>query len=148
MLSPSQRTQVRANGNLRVSTVNLEESKTVQSDRQRADIRHILAKYEQTGVLVSMAAVDLAYKDVTEFEDFTDVMRQTKQAEAAFMRLPAAVRKIFKNDVSRWLDAAHDPEKLDGLAPQLRELGIIDQVDPDPPPPPPAPPAADPPAAE
>lgn len=121
-------------GRRRVQTVNALPSKTVQADRDRADIRHIIRKYETTGVLINMAKVDLAFRDVTEFEDFGDLMQQAKEAEAAFMRLPAELRKVFRNDVNFWLDCAHDEEKLDELAPQLRKLGMLEQVDPTPPP--------------
>lgn len=111
----------------RVQTVNEEESLTVQSDRNRADIKMILQRYEATGGIVSMRDVDLAYRDVSEFEDFTDMMRQTREAEAAFMRLPSKVRELFHHDVMEWLDAAHGGLSEEQTA-KLTELGVIEAV--------------------
>lgn len=119
---------VRENGRRRVQTVNTMESKTVQADKNKADIRHILAKYEVSGVLMNMQHVDLQYRDVSEFTDFADLMEQSRQAEIAFMKLPSKLRRIFDNRVENWLDAAHDPEKLDELRPQLEKLGLLEAV--------------------
>lgn len=109
-------------------TVNLEPSKTVQSDADRADMRKILAKYEQTGVLVNMAKVDLTYRDVSEFSDFSELMLHAKEAESAFMRLPSKVREVFGHDVMKWLDGAHDglsQEQVD----KLTVLGVLPAVE-------------------
>jgi len=118
----------------RVRTVNTLPSRTVQSDVVRAEIKHILAKYRQVGVLEHMRNVDLQFRDVSEFSDFADVMYQSKVAESAFMRLPSKVREVFHHDVAEWLDAAHDKAKLDALLPELEKLGLVVA--------PPAPPAA------
>lgn len=123
----------------RVQTVSTQESKTVQSDRDGADIKKIIQTYERNGVLIKPASVDLQFKDVSEFTDFADMMRQTKDAEAEFMRLPSKVREVFGHSVYNWLDAAHDSGKLDALRPQLEELGVLE-----PRPAPPAPPVTPP----
>jgi len=115
----------------RVRTEFPEESKTVQSDRLRSEMKHLLQTYDQTGVLVDMRDVDLAYRDVSEFEDFSDLMLASANANAAFMRLPSKVREVFDHDVSKWLDAAHDPEKLDELRPQLTKLGVLEEIAPE-----------------
>lgn len=112
----------------RVRTVNSLESMTVQSDVVRAEMKHILAKYEQTGVLVGLDEVDLAFRDVTEFEDFSDMMRASVEAKGAFMRLPSKVREVFDHDHLRWLDAAHDGLELSQKA-KLEELGVIERVE-------------------
>jgi len=109
----------------RVQTVNVEPSKTVQSDLYRTEIKHILAKYHQTGVMEHMRNVDLQFRDVTEFSDFSDLMFQSKEAEKAFMKLPSKVRQVFGHDYATWLDAAHDPEKLAELRPKLEKLGVF-----------------------
>lgn len=119
---------VRDNGRKRVQTVNEEPSLTVQSDRNNAEMKHIVTKYEATGVLVGLRDVDLEFRDVSEFTDFSEMMRQTKDAEAAFMRLPSKLREVFHHDVMEWLDAAHDPEKIEALRPQLEELGVLEPV--------------------
>lgn len=112
----------------RVQTLNEEPSRTVQSDAVRADIGHIISRYQSMGIVDHMAEVDLTFRDVTEFEDFGDLMRQTKVAEAAFMKLPSKLREVFDHSVESWLDAAHDPEKLEALRPQLEKLGVMEPL--------------------
>lgn len=111
----------------RVRTVNDQESMTVQSDRNRADIKEILRRYQATGGLVDMRQVDLEYRDVGEFEDFADLMLQSKTAELEFMKLPSKVREVFNHDVAEWLDAAHDGFDQDQEA-KLRQLGVLEEV--------------------
>lgn len=117
----------------RVQTVNTEPSKTVQSDVFRTEIRHIMAKYKETGIVAHMRDVDLQFRDVTEFQDFRDLMFQNKEAEKVFMSLPSKVREVFDHDYATWLDAAHDPEKLEALRPELEKLGVIKPGEPVPP---------------
>jgi len=109
----------------RVQTVNTLPSVTVQSDLVRSDIRHILAKYKQTGVVEHMRNVDLEFRDVSEFPDFADLMLQSKEAEKVFLRLPSKVREVFDHDVAVWLDCAHDADKLKALQPELEALGLV-----------------------
>jgi len=109
----------------RVRTVNTEPGKTVQSDGPRTEIKAILERYAAVGIVDHMRDVDLQFRDVTEFEDFRDLMVQAKDAELAFMKLPPQVRDVFENDPSRWLDAAHDAEKLEALRPKLEKLGVM-----------------------
>lgn len=113
------------NGRRRVQTVNFGPSKTVQSDLVRADIREILKRFKAVGITDHLAQVDLVFRDVSEFTDFADMMRQTKEAEKAFMKLPSKLREVFEHDVMKWLDAAHDPEKVEALRPQLEKLGVL-----------------------
>lgn len=98
---------------------------TVQSDVQRSEIKHVLAKYRQVGILEHFREVDLQFRDVTEFTDFADVMRQSAAARQVFMKLPPEVRRVFNNDVAEWLDTAHDADKLEKLRPKLTELGVF-----------------------
>lgn len=115
-------------GRKRVQTVNTEPSMTVQSDEVRADIREILKRYNALGIVDHMAQVDRVFRDVSEFQDFADMMQQTKVAEAEFMKLPSKLREVFDHDVMKWLDAAHDPEKLEALRPQLEALGVMEKA--------------------
>lgn len=109
----------------RVQTVNTDPEVTVQSDGPRTEIRAILQKYQEVGIIDHMREVDLQFRDVTEFEDFRDVMVQAKVAENSFLRLPPAVRDLFDNDVARWLDVAHDPEKIEAMRPKLEATGFL-----------------------
>lgn len=109
----------------RVQTVNSEPSKTVKSDVLKGEIRHILARYKATGIVEHLREVDLQFRDVSEFSDFADLMHQSKEAEKVFMSLPSKVREVFQHDVARWLDAAHDADKLEALRPRLEALGVM-----------------------
>lgn len=112
----------------RVQTVNEEPSKTVQADRDAADIKKIIQTYERNGVLIRPSEVDRVFRDVSEFTDFSEMMLQTKVAEGEFMRLPSKVREVFNHSVFEWLDAAHDAEKLAAVRPQLEELGVLEPL--------------------
>jgi len=117
----------------RVQTVNTLPSKTVQSDVFRSEIRHVLAKYKQVGIIEHLRSVDLQFRDVSEFSDFADLMFQSKEAEKVFLKLPSKVREVFDHDVAKWLDAAHDPEKVEAVRPQLEKLGVLEPKAPVPP---------------
>lgn len=108
----------------RVQTFNDLPSETVQSDRARSEIKTILAKYKQTGVLEHLRQVDLQFRDVSEFEDFADLMRQSEAAKQVFMDLPSKLREVFDHDHNVWLDYAHSPERLEELRPKLEKLGV------------------------
>lgn len=112
-------------GRKRVQTVNDDEDRTVQSDVERAEIRNILAKYEATGIIDHMRAVDLQFRDVTEFTDLSDAMQQAKAAENEFMALPSKLREVFDHDVTKWLDAAHDGFSDHQLS-KLEGLGLVE----------------------
>jgi len=117
----------------RVQTVNTLPSKTVQTDVFRSEIRHVLAKYKQVGIVEHLRSVDLQFRDVSEFSDFADLMFQSKEAEKVFLKLPSKVREVFDHDVAKWLDAAHDPEKVEAVRPQLEKLGVLEPKAPVPP---------------
>lgn len=116
----------------RTRTLNELPSETVQAEKDQADIRKIIQTYERNGVLINPSRVDLTFRDVTEFSDFADLMLQSKAAETEFMRLPSKVREVFDHSVAKWLDAAHDPEKLAALRPRLETLGVLEPI-PEPP---------------
>ena len=119
---------VRENGRRRVVTINNQESRTAQGDVSSAEIKNILANYEVTGIIPHMRNVDLQFRDVGEFTDLADAMQQAKTAETEFMKLPSKLREVFEHDVAKWLDAAHDPEKIEALRPKLEELGVLDPI--------------------
>lgn len=113
-----------ARGKPRVQTVNNMESRTVQSDVNKADIRAILRKHGQTGIVDHLANVDLAYRDVSEFTDFRDIRIQLAEAETAFYQLDPRLREVFNNDPNEWLDVAHEEEIPDEYWTKLEKLGI------------------------
>lgn len=85
----------------------VEPSLTVQSDREQADINSILRKYKSVGIIEHLNNVDAQFLDVSEFTDYSDMMRNLKIAETEFLTLPSKVREVFGHDVAKWLDSAH-----------------------------------------
>lgn len=108
-------------GRPRVQTVFEDESLTVQSDRDGADVNKILDRYAKGGTLDSLNQADLRFLDVSEIGDYAEVMRTAKTAEVEFMKLPSKIREQFGHDVGNWLDAAHDQEKRNAMV----EAGLI-----------------------
>lgn len=111
-------------GRPRVQTLFDDPSLTVQSDAERASIKHILGKYREMGVVAGMQQAG-EFVDLSELTDYASAMRVVKASEHAFMQLPASARKAFKNDPAEWLDAVQgadsDPEKKNALV----EAGLI-----------------------
>lgn len=90
------------------------ESMTIQSDAHQADIQNILETFKVGGI-PQLNEVEAKYLDVSEMDDYVDVMRIAADAEVQFLRLPSKVREIFDHDVAVWLDTAHDEDKRDAL---------------------------------
>lgn len=151
-MDPRKQTISRGDGQRpRHVTINTDESKTVESEVYRSDIRHVLAQYEQMGIDQILSQHDVEFRDVTELTDWSVAMRELRSAEAAFNRLHPKLREIFGNDVAQWLDAAEHPELIDQrYRPALERAGFLKpvesppaaaaaaQADPVPPDPPPA----------
>lgn len=112
----------------RIRTEFPEESRTVQSDRDRADMKTILQRHALQGAPVNLARPDLEFRDVTSFSDYGDALRELKNAEAAFMRLPSKVREVFGHDPAEWLDAAEDGLSAEQRA-RLVEFGVLEDVE-------------------
>ncbi len=106
----------------RVQTHFPEESLTIQSDSEKADIRKIMSRYKATGIIDSLNEADLDFRDVTEVMDFQEAKSIMNEAEFQFMELPSKVREIFEHNVAVWLDTAQDEEKRDALV----AAGFID----------------------
>lgn len=106
-----------------------EESLTVQSDAPLADIQQILRGHGILGIDQMLDTAEVQYADVSEFTDYSDMMRNVKQAEEAFMQLPSKVRGEFNHDVYEWLDRAHDERRAE---PAREENGREGDVTPTP----------------
>lgn len=96
-------------------------SLTRQDQADECDINNIMAKYEATGYLPSVAGRAPVYVDFASVPDnMMDAMAHMHAATDAFMTLPASIRKEFDNDPAFFVDYASNPENLD----QLREWGL------------------------
>ncbi|QCQ84577.1 internal scaffolding protein [Blackfly microvirus SF02] len=96
-------------------------SLTRQEFADECDINVLMAQYEKTGTINHFNSATPQYLDLTEMpDDLMGSLAVMKEAELAFMRLPAKVRKEFDNDPLDFTNYALDPNNLD----QLREWGL------------------------
>lgn len=104
-------------------------SLTRQEFADECDVNALMARYEKTGQMIPSRAVGPPqYLDLTDVPDLHAAMNIMRDAEAAFMRLPAVVRREFENDVTQFVEFAEDPENLD----QMREWGLAKPAEPTP----------------
>lgn len=76
-------------------------TRTIQSQKEEADINTILMRFGITGKLPQNPKVP-KYGDFTEIHDFQSALQAVKNAEDDFMALPAHIRERFK----------HNPQEL------------------------------------
>lgn len=101
------------------------------------DINTIMKRYEGQDIGAIMRQVAPVYYDFAEApQTLLEFMAMQQDAEAAFMTLPASVRKEFENDPIQFVEFASDPGNLD----QMRTWGLAKPAE-KPQEPAPAPPA-------
>lgn len=97
-------------------------SLTRQEFSDESDINSIMKRFEKTGMLpannLTPKYLDLAGAP----NNLQDVMNIMNEADAAFQRLPAQVRKEFDNDPVKFTEFAMNKENL----PKLREWGLAE----------------------
>ena len=108
----------------RVQHENNEPEVTEQSHKESTMINNIIRRYETTGIVTHLNKVQGRYADVSELGDYHDVMNVVTAAQQDFLQLTSAQRRVFDNDVTKFLDAAHDPDKRD----LLEAAGLIEQA--------------------
>lgn len=88
-----------------------EESRTKQSFKDECDINNIVKKFEATGILdhVNEAASRGLYQDLPSGLDLQAGLEMIRQAEEAFMALPAGTRAEFDNDPVLFVEAFNNP---------------------------------------
>ena len=95
------------------------KSRTRQEFKKECDVNELMRRYKTTGVLPQATSTP-RYLDCASVPNFADAMQLMIDAEAAFMRLPAIVRRGFDNDPQAFVAFAQDGENL----PKLREWGL------------------------
>jgi len=90
-----------------------EPSVTKQSFKDECDINNIVKRFEATGILdhVNQAAAKGLYIDLPSGLDLQTGLDKIRQAEAAFMALPASARAEFNNDPVEFVEAFNNPSK-------------------------------------
>lgn len=95
-------------------------SLTRQEFTEECDINTIMARYEKTGVVRHLNAASPQYLDLSNVPDLQQALSVIREAEAAFMALPAKVRAEFANDTQAFIRFAEDPQNLE----QMRAWGL------------------------
>lgn len=104
----------------------VEPTMTQQQFKVDCDLNTILDNFKVTGCLPYIEA-PFSSEDFSEGFDYREALHQIAEADAAFMELPAAVRKEFNNDPGEFLDFIDNPNNFERAV----ELGIFEK-DPDP----------------
>lgn len=108
-----------------------EPSMTRQEFAEDCDINTIMARYETTGNFHAPFAKEAHYADYTAAPgSLMEAMEIMRSGEAAFMQLPAKVRREFDNDPMQFVEFASDPANLD----QMREWQLAEPAPVEPPP--------------
>lgn len=103
-----------------------DDSRTVQSGKDDADINNIVAKFMKTGVLPG-SIIPPTYDAFMDVFDFQSAMNATLFARQEFMKLDAKVRQRFGNDPQQFVEFCSDRSNLD----EMRKLGLaVPKVDP------------------
>ncbi len=100
----------------------LDESLTVQSEAEDADINTIVRRFGLTGMLPQNVRVPLA-SDFIEALDFKDAMNAVRAAEESFATMPADVRSRFGNDPAQFYDFC--VAEKDGVLANLEEMRAL-----------------------
>lgn len=105
----------------------LDESLTIQSAKEDADINTIVRRFGLSGELPNNLNMPVS-GDFTGIGDFHQAMNLVRRAEEEFLRVPADVRARFNNDPARFMEFFDDPANAD----EARRYGML--RDPVPPP--------------
>lgn len=105
-------------------------SATLQSFRDDADINCIIARYENTGVLVDPSVPVSRTPDYGDFSDMPDY--QTAQnviiaAKNAFDSLSSKIRERFNNDPAAYFDFVQNLKKGSDEYVEAVNLGIVNE---------------------
>lgn len=94
---------------------------TKQSHKDECDIHKILKQFKKTGIITHINTRQALYQDLPASMDYQEAIEMVRDAQSAFMELPALVREQFKNDPYQLLAALGDPARRA----ELEELGIV-----------------------
>lgn len=107
-----------------------EPSATLQSFKDDADINCIIARYENTGVLVDPTVPVSripSYGDFSEMPDFQTAQNVIIAAKNAFDTLSAKIRERFHNDPAAYYDFVRNLKKGSDEYVEAVSLGIVNE---------------------
>jgi len=85
------------------------------------DVNQILKKFQKTGLVNHLAHGTPQYGDFTNVTSYQDAVEQVREAERAFLELPANIRRRFENNPTNLVVFMANPENAD----EARELGLL-----------------------
>lgn len=95
-------------------------SLTQQNQKEESDINTIVRRFGLTGELPSDVRMP-QYGDFTGITDYRSALHAVKDADDAFMTMPAEVRNRFNNDPEKFVEFCLDPANLD----EAKKLGLV-----------------------
>lgn len=102
-----------------------EETLTVQSERDDADINVLVKRFGLLGVMPESPRVPM-YGDFTEINDYRSALEIVRLADSAFMELTPEVRSRFENDPQKLMEFVSDDANIE----EARKLGLLRKDDP------------------
>jgi phage internal scaffolding protein len=97
-------------------------SKTVQSQRDEADINNIVRNFGVTGKLPQGVRVP-TYGDFDGIDDYRTAIEAVRQADEAFLAMPSELRQRLGNDPQKFVEWCADAGNLE----EMRKLGLAVQ---------------------
>lgn len=90
-------------------------SLTHQSFKAECDINNIMRKFEKTRLLDHVNQHQGSYGDYLGYEDYQTSLNQIRDAQTAFLTVPAKIRAQFENDPAKFLRFVQDPANADSM---------------------------------
>jgi phage internal scaffolding protein len=95
--------------------------RTKQQFKDECDINHIMARFQQTGLLDFVNRGQPQYIDVTG-HDYQNAMLTIANANTLFQQMPSALRAEFNNSPQEFVEFCENPAN----APRMAELGLTE----------------------
>lgn len=99
----------------------LDETRTQQQFKEETDINTIVERFGLTGELPSDVVVPMTGDFTEVVSDYQSALNLVREAEAAFMELPAKVRDRFANDPQRLQEFVENADNREEAA----KLGLL-----------------------
>lgn len=89
-------------------------SKAQQNQKEEADINNIVKRFNLTGQLPDNVRAP-QYGDFTAVTDYQSALNAVMEADAAFMLMPAEIRRRFNNNPELFVEFCSDPNNSEEL---------------------------------
>ena len=94
-----------------------------QEFKEECDINVIMSRIAPEAIMESFRAREGSYGDFSEVKTYQDAKNEVVAVESAFDSLPAKLRKMFDNNISKFLDYVEDPSNHE----EAMQLGLLDR---------------------